>query len=150
MGDSSLTLERHFTEGFKLPPDAVAWLIELWQTIQVFDDLADGGEVKRADLDAAIWSSLVGLQSQTFYVAHAPLLQPVLALAILKWKASDDAERAGTPDERSFVWRASYYDVVLMTVFICHGYSTAMESAVNVMKLYGEDFAAYRTEFGHA
>ena len=67
--------------------------------------------------------------------------------AILKWKASDDAERANKISETSFVWRASYYDVVLMVTLICHGWQNAMDSGFVVMQLYGEKFEKYREEF---
>jgi hypothetical protein len=72
---------------------------------------------------------------------------PALGTAILKWKASDDAERSGQADEKSFVWRATYYDLVLLVVLVCQGRESAMEKAGAVMALYGESFAKYREEF---
>ena len=139
----------HLSEQLELPTDAIVWLLDLWHMSQVFDDVADGDEVKRADLDKAVWKGLVAMPSNPFYTAHMTALQPALATAILKWKASDDAERAGRADERSFVWRAAYYDIVLLVVLLVHGYDKAMEKASVVMALYGEDFAKYREEFPH-
>jgi hypothetical protein len=69
---------------------------------------------------------------------------------ILKWQASDQAERAGKADAKSFVWRAGYYDVVLMTVALCHGTQRATEAASQVMELYGETLEDYIKEFSHA
>jgi hypothetical protein len=126
------------------------WLLDLWHMAQVFDDVADGDAVARQDLDRAVWKGLVAMPSNPFFTAHISALQPALAMAILKWKASDDAERAGQADERSFVWRAAYYDIVLLVVLLVHGYDKAMEKASVVMALYGEDFAKYREEFPHA
>ena len=71
-------------------------------------------------------------------------------MAILKWKASDEAERAGNPSAMSFVWRAGFYDVVLAVVQIVHGTDAAMQIAVNVMSLYGETLPDYMQEFGNA
>lgn len=144
------SLARHFTETLELPADATVWLLDLWHMAQVFDDVADGDPVARADLDRAVWKGLVAMPANPFFTAHMPALQPAMATAILKWKASDDAERAGRADERSFVWRAAYYDIVLLVVLLVHGYDKAMEKASVVMALYGEDFTKYREEFPHA
>jgi hypothetical protein len=90
------------------------------------------------------------MPANSFFMANASQLLPALATAICKWKASDDAERSGRADEKSFVWRAAYYDIVLLTVLLCLGRESAMEKAGAVMALYGEDFAKYREEFPHA
>lgn len=134
----------------ELPPAAAAWLLDLWHVTQVFDDLADGDAVDRDTLDGAIYASLVDLPANPFYVAHAGQLSPLVASAVLKWKASDTAERNGAADERSFMWRAAYYDIILMVVKICHGPKLAMHVADKVMALYGESFDEYRKEFSNA
>jgi len=143
-------LYEHLTEFFSLPPAAVTWLLEVWNAIQVLDDVADKDEIARADLDAAIFSLLVGMPSNSFFAAHAGQLLPALSLMVLKWKASDDAEREGHADEKSFVWRAAYYDVVLLVVLLCHGPQTAMTAAKHVMAMYGETYEEYRKEFLNA
>ena len=48
------TAEYWLTENFRelgLPPDAAAWLLDLWHVTQTFDDVADGDPVDRAALD---------------------------------------------------------------------------------------------------
>jgi hypothetical protein len=122
----------------------------LYEAIQVFDDVADGDAVERDDLNAAIWNTLVGMSQNTFWIANSQTLTPVVASMILKWQASDQAERNGKADARSFVWRAGYYDVVLMTVALCHGTQRATETAQQVMELYGETLEDYMKEFGNA
>ena len=147
MSDSlRLNLQRVFA----LPAPAVDWLLMLYGAIQVFDDVADGDPVEREDLNAVIWNTLVGMSQNTFWMANSQTLTPVVATMILKWQASDQAERAGKPDAKSFVWRAGYYDVVLMTVALCHGTQQATEKAQQVMELYGEKFDEYLKEFNHA
>lgn len=146
----SQALQQAFSEMLELPPAAAAWLLDLWHVIQVLDDVADGDAVDRSALDAAIYASLVGLPANPFYLAHASQLSPLVAAAVLKWKASDTAERAGAADEKSFVWRAAYYDIILMVVMLCHGPKAAMHVADKVMALYGESFDEYRKEFSNA
>lgn len=140
-------LEKNLIEVFKLPLPAVEWLIMFWGAIQVFDDIADSQPVAREDLDNVIWNSLVAMHSNEFFIKNSELLLPVITTTILKWQAADMAERAAQADARSFVWRAGYYDIVLMVVLIVHGPKTAQKSSHLVMNLYGENFDDYIKEF---
>ena len=143
-------LQRNLTEVFQLPPDATDWLLSLWNVMQVFDDVADGDPVSRADLDRAIHDSLVGFYQNSFFARHVPYLVPLMAVAILKWQASDKAERDHKPTAMSYAWRAGYYDIVLAVVSLCHGQFVAQQNAHLVMALYGEPLDAYLSEFNHA
>jgi len=144
------SLRENLQNGLSLPAPAVDWLMMLWGAIQVFDDVADGDKITRQDLNACIWNTLVGMNQNSFWIVNSQTLTPVVASMILKWQASDQAERAGLADARSFVWRAGFYDVVLMTVALCHGTSRATEMASLVMSLYGETFEDYMKEFHNA
>lgn len=144
------SLRQNLEQVFKLPTPAVEWLLMLWGAIQVFDDVADGDHVQRSDLNSAIWNTLVGMNQNTFWIANSNNLAPLVATAILKWQASDQAECAGQADARSFVWRAGYYDLILMAVALCHGTKTATDMSLLVMQLYGETFEEYMKEFGDA
>ena len=143
-------LKLNLQKGLALPSPAIEWLLMLYGAIQVFDDVADGDPVERNNLNAAIWNTLVGMSQNTFWIANSQTLTPIVASMILKWQASDQAERSGKADARSFVWRAGYYDVVLMTVALCHGTQRATETAQQVMELYGETLEDYMKEFGNA
>lgn len=143
-------LKENLQRVFALPAPAIDWLLMLWNAIQVFDDVADGDPVEREDLNAAIWDTLVGMSQNAFWQANSSALTPIVATMILKWQASDQAERAGKADALSFGWRAGYYDVVLMAVALCHGTQQATKCASQVMELYGESFGEYLKEFGHA
>ena len=143
-------LRENLEKSLDLPAPAVDWLLMLYGAIQVFDDVADGDIVKRQDLNATIWNTLVGMNRNIFWLENAQTLTPIVANMILKWQASDQAERAGRADARSFVWRAGFYDVVLMTVALCHGSNHATEVASDVMAIYGEKLEDYLMEFNHA
>jgi hypothetical protein len=143
-------LRENLQKSLALPAPAVDWLMMLWGAIQVFDDIADGDAVECKDLNACIWNTLVGMNQNSFWIVNSQTLTPVVASMILKWQASDQAERAGRADARSFMWRAGFYDVVLMTVALCHGTNQATEAAGKVMELYGETFEDYMKEFNHA
>ena len=141
------TLRLHFAETLDLPSAAVEWLLDVWRMIQMLDDVADGDPVSRDDLNDVIWASLVTMPANPFFLANAAALQTALAQMVLKWQASDDAERQGQADARSFVWRAGYYDLVLLVVLLTKGHATAMSQAKTVMHLYGETLHEYLKEF---
>lgn len=146
MIDPEQHLAVHFAN-LQLPPDAARWLLDVWNAIQVLDDVADGDSIDRDALDRAIYDLLVGMPSNRFFAAHAGTLLPALGLMVLKWKASDVAERANQADARSFIWRAGYYDVILAVVLAHHGPTVALSVADKVMGLYGETLHEYLKEF---
>ena len=140
-------LRTSLTDGLSLPADAVEWLCSLYAVTQVFDDFADGDPVERADLNRALFESLVGMSLNPFFDQNRFTLRPVLALFIMKWQASDQAERGGNADEVSFVWRSGFYDVVMTVFLVVHGRENTEKNAQLIMSLYGEKFADYRKEF---
>jgi|TARA_R110002124_G_scaffold204511_1_gene370915 hypothetical protein len=141
------SLEFNF-QALELPADAVQWLLDLWHVIQVLDDVADGDSVDRKSLDKAIFATLAGMPSNSFYQKHQAWLLPILAQSVLKWMASDAAERAGKADERSYMWRAGYYDVVMMVTCLVHGPSS--EKCFEALAMYGETAEDYLKEFKNA
>lgn len=146
--DERLTSLKQNLEGhFQLPASAVEWLLMMFQVTQVFDDVADGDEVLREELNKCIWSTLVAMPLNPFFVANSTTLLPVVALSILKWQGSDAVERAGQANEMSFGWRAAFYDLCMIAVQACHGVKRATELSGDVLKLYGETFNDYQKEF---
>ena len=146
MDEAGQSLAVHF-QNLELPPEAAGWLLDIWQLIQAWDDVADSDGIERDRLDRAIWASLVTMPANPFYLANDGALQDGLALLVLKWQASDDAERLGKADARSYMWRAGYYDLVLLVVLLTKGHATAMKDAMTVMHLYGETLHEYLKEF---
>jgi hypothetical protein len=142
----SYSLRTHF-DSLMLPADAAEWLLMLWQSIQTFDDYADDDFVKREVLDATIWNVLVAMPQNTFFSRHVAELVPLLGMMVLKWQASDRAEREGNASAQSYMWRAGYYELVLATVRLCHGPVAAASVAHKVLGLYGEKLDDYLTEF---
>ncbi|CAB4139682.1 hypothetical protein UFOVP352_14 [uncultured Caudovirales phage] len=143
-------LEQNLKTVFCFPEEAIHWLNMVWDVMQFFDDIADKDPVKRADLDAVIWASFVGMPGNDFYIKNYQILLPILATSILKWQGADRAERAGLADEKSFMWRAGFYDLILIVMQICFGAEVAARYAENVMRLYGENFNDYLMEFNDA
>lgn len=144
------SLHDNLAKAFELPSSAIEWLLMIYQAIQVFDDVADNDNVTRQELDKTIWNMLVAMHHNQFWKINQDALVPLLSTMVLKWQASDIAERSGQADEKSFVWRAGYYDLVLASVQICHGPEIAIKMSKYVMQLYGEKFEDYVKEFRNA
>ena len=144
------SLQHHFSNTLSLPDEASKFLLDIWEAIQLFDDVADDDQIKRSDLDRVIWSLLVGIHSNHFFEVKKHAILPILATMVLKWQASDQVERQGEADARSYMWRAGYYDLVLIVVQVCHGVDDAIKLAPIVMKMYGEKIEDYMVEFENA
>lgn len=143
-------LKKNFESALALPPDAVDLLLMIWQVFQFFDDVADGDYSDRQELNSSLWSCMVGIEQNSFYIQHGWQLRPIVGLAIMKWQASDKAEREGAHTAMSYAWRAGYYDIVLAAFQIAHGPDKAAQNADLVMRLYGESFEEYMKEFDNA
>ena len=143
-------IEHHLLDTLSLPEAATSWLMGMWDAIQFFDDVADDDNMPRSELDRTLNQVLVAMPSNPFFTAHSSVLLPVVAVQLLKWQASDEVERRGNADARSYMWRAGYYDLVLLVVQICHGYDVAVKMAATVMSLYGEKIEDYKKEFADA
>ena len=135
-------LHSHMTT-LGLPDVAKAWLLDLWNLIQVLDDATDGDPVDKASAAGAVRAIFLTMPLNDFYRQNAAILQPVLVLQMLKWEAANAVESRGLANEKSYVWRAGYYDVVLMACHLC-----GIEDAGHaVMEMYGETYADYKGGF---
>lgn len=132
---------------FELPDTAIEWLCDLFAVIQFFDDVADSDVPTRDELNRALWVSIIGFNTNDFFIQNNATLLPILATQILKWQGSDMIERHLEVSEQSFVARAGFYDVVMAVVLLCKGRVAAEELAAGVINLYGEKYKDYQEEF---
>lgn len=131
-------LQSHF-QVLGLPPEAQEYLLDLWAVIQLLDDAQDGDKASGAGQVA--WAIFARMPMNQFYRNCMATLQPLLVMQLIKWEAANKAEAAGLADERSYMWRSGYYEVVAMACHLCG------LDAHTGLRLYGETFAQYREEF---
>lgn len=141
-------LKKHLEHSFRLPPSAVEFLEKVWSSCQFFDDIADDDKISRDEINMAIWDHFVGLAGNQFFLDNGLALRGALATFILKWQASDAAERAGEASAKSYMWRAGFYDVALLVVCLVHGYEASIPASKEMMDFYGETYEGYMKEFG--
>lgn len=130
-------LNTHFKE-LGLPDAARVWLLDLWNVIQVLDDAMDGTPAGPVNVSRAAMAIFWDMPLNPFFRDNYAALQPVLKLQVLKWMAANDVEAQGLPDERSYMWRAGYYDIVLLVCALC-----GCDRGPAALLLYGETFAEY-------
>ena len=140
MSDES-NLKSHF-DTIGLPPVVQSWLLDLWSVTQVLDDAMDGDKASASDVSRATWAVFQTMPMNEFFREYAAVLQPILWMQLLKWEAANTVEGLGLANEKSYVWRAGFYDVVLMCCHLC-GIKNAGHG---VMEMYGETFAEYMAD----
>lgn len=134
----------------RLSHDARQFLSDLYAVIQAWDDFYDGDDMPQADKLKAIWASLVGIPANPFFQAHSGALIPLLASLVVKWESANKLEAERDRLDIAFVWRASFFDVVLHCVLIENGPCFAMENGPHVARLYAETIESFRKEFDDA
>ena len=131
-------LNSHF-DTLGLPPEAKEYLLDLWHVIQLLDDAADGD--KNPNASQVAWAIFARMPTNRFFLQSQTTLQPLLVMQLIKWEAANKAETEGRADEKSYMWRSGYYEIVSMACHLCGC------DAHGALSLYGDTFADYRGEF---
>lgn len=141
------TLEKAF-KILSLPEDASLFLLDLYEAIQFFDDIQDHDTISNVSVMAN--KILVELPMNPFYRQNINLIYPLINIQILKWSAANQKEESGKADEKSYVWRAGYYDIVLLVYEIVFGIQKALKNSALILDIYGETYQEYKEEFKRA
>lgn len=133
-------------------PEGAQWLALLWDAIQGLDDWRDGDPVSPEDCERVIHVVLHDLPAHPFFRAHSTYLLPALSALVLKWRGANaiEAARDARHYPHAFMWRAGYYDVVLMCLALCIGPDAAGLSARDVASIYGETLDEFTKEMNDA
>lgn len=142
-------LATHFIN-LGLPKEASQWLIMLYDMIQFLDDVKDGDPISDDSFNSNLWNFLINFPLNPFYQLHSATLAPLIAVNILKWKTSNILEQDKNVSPVSFVWRAGYYEIVLMCVGLCFSHEVDNDKLSYVANMYGEKLENYLEEFNHA
>lgn len=126
-------------------------MIAAWS--HVYDDLIDDDKPVEADaIHATMWNLLVVIPTNPFYRQNEALLRPVLATAILNWRAANDMEASGSVEQLrvAHVRRYSLNDLALICMEVCGGHAHAVKNAARAVLMFQHDtWAHYKAEHGH-
>lgn len=132
--------------------EGAAWLALLWDALQGLDDWRDGDPVTSAECERVIHVVLHDLPASPFFRQHAGYLLPHLSALVMKWRGANSIEAAQDEDKypQAFMWRAGFYDVVLMALALCIGSEAAGRQAHLVAAMYGETLEDFTKETNNA
>lgn len=128
---------------------AVEFFACIWKVLHFWDDLIDRDQpVTDADINAAMFTALVTLPTNTFYRAHHASLSPVLVNAIANWQAANRFEAMG--DERllqqAFVIRSDYANILIQAAYLVGGPDWLMHVTPIIRDMWTyENFDAYKS-----
>lgn len=123
------------------------FMLSIWSLIQVFDDIHDGDSVDEKEFNSAMWSAFIYLPTNDFYRQNGSALASVISTQIFKWRAANHAEKEGLANEQSFMWRAGYFDILMLVYSLVYGVDRAQADAYKVMNCYIETIDQYYEEF---
>jgi hypothetical protein len=141
-------LKVRFKDELCLSDPASEFLIILWNSLQFFDDVLDEDkELDRKEPKLVLIDLLLRLPLNPFYQKHLLSVTPLIANIGLQWNAAELAEVSGRADAKSFVWRSSYYQLVLHVFMLEKGIEEAMRYSESILRIYGEELDDYLQEF---
>lgn len=132
-----------------LSAQALHFLSVVWDICQAADDIHDGD--KPRNVGAFLENALINLHECVFYRRYRRELTSAIRVALLKWEAANLVEKHGLHDEKSYMWRAGFYDVMLL----CYALEAKnmpnderkSDAALYILATYGEKYTNYYKEF---
>lgn len=119
---------------------AVAWLLDLSEVCEVFDDLADRDKpVGTARLNNALWLALVEAPGNPFFHVHRATLLPVMIAGINAWQDANIMEfekRSDSELAMSYVLRDWYMELVSVIMYLTRGREAMRAESVNVRRFF--------------
>ena len=130
-----------------LPPAAIAYLVDVYRIIQIWDDLIDKDcDIKSKDVDTMMLR-LMNLPMNPFYLANLSTLQPIMNNCFLQWVASREFEEKKEHLDMAYMLRAGFYSLIGQVYAIVFGVENAEAYMAYVYRLYGETLKDLEREY---
>jgi hypothetical protein len=125
---------------------AFKFMLFIAEISNFWDDLIDR-DVKLSDeeINAAMWTAMIELPRNEFYVTHFNELNSVMATGMQTWFVSTQFEREGGHyAAAAYTLRSSYMNIFSMVALLCGGYTHARIMTPDICKLaFREDYQKY-------
>lgn len=133
------TLEK-FRYWFKNDQMAVAFCMDIVFIAHLWDDLIDKDKpICDDEINFAFIAALNTIPSNPFYRLHAGQLQTIIMSAILQWQTANILDAGSQEDiDKSFMLRASIYQIFHFTAYLIGGLQWANEIGPDVWRFYSE------------
>jgi hypothetical protein len=133
--------------------DATRLMLIVSKWSHLYDDLIDKDKpVPDEFVHEVMWSLMVELPLNRFYVVNADMLAPIFATGILNWRGANDMEKSGCKEELyiSHATRYSINDLALMVMTLLGGPEHAAKYARDARLSFQRDtIAHYMREQGY-
>ena len=136
-----------FNKFFKGNASAVSLALMLIEVSHAWDDLIDGDEVSKDDINKVFKYLIFDIPTNPVYRA-IPSMPDHLLNVFLRWRDATQMETEGDPDlEKTYMLRAGLYDMFSLIAFYMYGDEWAQEIGPEIRKLYGETLDSLKGEF---
>ena len=145
--DQKQSFYNAFHRFYKGNESAISLSMMLLEVCHVWDDIVDGDPVTTDDVNRVFRYLIYDIPINPVYKA-IPSMPDHLLNIYLKWRDATAMESEENPDlEKTYMLRASLYDMFSMIAFYLYGDEWAKEIGPSVRKLYGETLDDLRREF---
>ena len=145
--DQKQSFYNAFHRFYKGNESAISLSMMLLEVCHVWDDIVDGDPVTTDDVNRVFRYLVYDIPINPVYKA-IPSMPDHLLNIYLKWRDATAMEAEENPDlEKTYMLRASLYDMFSMIAFYLYGDEWAKEIGPSVRKLYGETLDDLRREF---
>lgn len=144
-------LDHMFHEIYRGDSHAIALSHQLWNIAQTWDDLIDGDEVSKEQINKCFIDALVHVSTNKLW--GTDIAANVLNV-YLRWSDANyiEADAESTDDDLAKAWmlRAGIYDIFVLLAAKLHGIDWATTIGPIVRKTYGETLKDFLEEARHA
>ena len=145
--DQKQSFYNAFHRFYKGNESAISLSLMLLEVCHVWDDIVDGDPVTSDDVNRVFRYLIYDIPLNPVY-RSIPSMPDHLLNIYLKWRDATAMEAEENPDlEKTYMLRASLYDMFSMIAFYLYGDEWAKEIGPDVRKLYGETLDDLRREF---
>ena len=130
-----------------LPPAAIAYLVDVYKIIQIWDDLIDKDCDIKGNVVDTMMLRLMNLPTNPFYLANLSTLQPIMNNCFLQWVASREFEEKKEHLDMAYMLRAGFYGLIGHVYAIVFGVENASAYMADVYRLYGETLEDLEKEY---
>lgn len=105
--------------------DARAFILQMAEVAEVWDDLVDGDEVPRDRLHGAFVTALFDIPANPFFIRHVDYLRPLMLAGMNAWLDSTELERRDDKWAKTWAYalRDYYMELVPACAFLTGGYA---------------------------
>lgn len=153
MTTATQVMAQHMHAWFRGDVDAAAFCLDMWNIVQVWDDLVDRDAETPADvINETFRRAVYTIPTNPFYAAHAHELAPLVHNVVLQWQIANtfEQEREEGDVDRAWMLRAGIYQLFVYVAGLAVDPVWAAVVGPSIWRTYGESLADFHEEMNDA